>query len=288
MLLVGASGQVGQACARAFAAAGWEVVGTRHASASPELRSLDLADEPALRAAVREVAPSVCVVAAGMTNVERCEAEPALAEALNARAPAVLASACAAVGARPVYLSTEYLFDGTAGPYREEDPPHPISAYGRSKRAGEQAVLAAPGGLSVRTTVVYSWQPGGMNFVMQLLATLGAGRRMRVPADQRSSPTYAPDLGEAIRLLVEAGATGPVNAVGPEVLDRHAFALLAARVLGLDASLLDPVETAALGQRAARPLRAGLRIERLLRLVGPVMRPPAEGLAEVARLAGRR
>jgi dTDP-4-dehydrorhamnose reductase len=117
---------------------------------------------------------------------------------------------------------------------------------------------------------------------------------MRVPADQLSSPTYAPDLAAVLVALCEPdlarrvatlpSGRGILNAVGPEVLDRHAFAVRAAQALGLRPDLLDPVPTSALGQRAPRPLRAGLRIDRL-RALGLSMRPLEEALAEVARRA---
>lgn len=288
LLVVGASGQVGRACLAAFGAARWETVGTAHRSPAPGLLPLDLADEAALRAAVRSVRPQACILAAALTHVDRCEDEPALAHMLNARAPGVLAEACREVGAAVAYLSTEYVFDGRSGPYGEADPPSPISVYGRSKLEGEQAVqAAAPGAVVARTTVVYSHDPPGKNFAMQLLARLGQGERMKVPRDQISSPTYAPDLALALRLLLEQGFAGVVNVVGPEVLDRYAFALAAAKALGLDPGLLDPVDTASLGQKAARPLRAGLLIGKLTSLVGPVMRKPAQALADLAEAARR-
>ncbi len=289
-LVIGASGQVGRHVAGALGARGWEVAGTYASHATPGLRKLDVLDDPAVETCVREVAPAVCVLSSAMTNVERCEAEPEKAEAANARAPGVVAAACKRAGARLLYLSTEYVFDGTSGPYREEDPPCPVSAYGRTKLEGERRVLAAdPVNLAVRTTVVFSHDPAGTNFVMQLLARLGKGERMRVPADQLSSPTYAPDLGAAIAALCEPDAPGRLarfpapqvlNVVGPEVVDRHTFAVRAARALGLDPGLLDAVETAALGQKARRPLRAGLRIERL-RALGLRMRSLDEALADV-------
>jgi dTDP-4-dehydrorhamnose reductase len=229
--------------------------------------------------------------------VERCEEEPALALATNARAPGVVAAACREVGARVLFLSTEYVFDGAAGPYGEGDLTSPVSVYGRTKLEGERRVLAAdPRNVAIRTTVVFSHDAAGTNFVMQLLARLSASQRMRVPADQLSSPTYAPDLAEVIALLcgedlprrLAAFAPAPqiLNVAGPEVLDRHAFAVRAARVLGLPEGLLDPVETAALGQKATRPLRAGLRIDRLHAL-GLSMRGVDEALRDLARRAGR-
>jgi dTDP-4-dehydrorhamnose reductase len=284
-LVVGASGQVGRNVAAALAARGHAVVGTGFGRAGGPLRALDLRDEEAIRAAVRTVSPSLCVLSSALTNVDRCEEEPALAEAMNSRAPEVAAAACRGIGAKVVYLSTEYVFDGAAGPYGEDDPTCPISVYGRTKLEGEQAVLAAdPDNLSVRTTVVFSFHAGDKNFAMQLIERLGRGERMRVPADQVSSPTWAPWLGEAIA-TVAGTARGVLNVAGPEVLDRLAFARRVAAASGLDAALLDPIATAELGQKARRPLRAGLRIDRL-RALG--VTPPTLDAALTALATARR
>ena len=201
--------------------------------------------------------------------MERCESEPALAEALNARAPAVAAAACRAGGGRTIFLSTEYVFDGAAGPYGEEDPVCPISVYGRTKLEGEWAVLAAdPAALAVRTTVVFSFLPGDKNFLMQLIDRLGAGEVMRVPDDQVSSPTYAPFLAGTIAALL-GEVRGLLHVAGGEVMDRYSFAIRAATALGLDTRLLQPVRTSQLGQRAMRPLQAGLKVARLSALGMP-------------------
>lgn len=285
-LVIGASGQVGRNVAHAFAARGWDVVGTGNSRAGSALRPLDLTDRKALRPLVEEVRPAVCVLSAGMTHVDGCEAAPEKAHATNVVAPTLLAEACRDVGAQLVYLSTEYVFDGLAGPYGEGDRPRPISVYGATKLEGEQRVLSIhPDNLSVRTTVVYGWHPGDKNFIMQLIGKLEAGERMRVPADQYSSPTYAPDLAEAIVAL--AGRTsGILNVVGPEIVGRYELARQAARVLGLDDRLLDAVTTAELRQPAPRPLRAGLTIGRL-RSLGVEMHGVGAGLAAVAQERAR-
>jgi dTDP-4-dehydrorhamnose reductase len=285
-LVVGASGQVGRSAARALADAGWAVTGTYASHPAPGLVALDLRDDAAVRALVRDVRPDLCLLSSALTHVDRCEDEPALAEALNARAPGVAAEACREVGARVLYLSTEYVFDGAAGPYGEDEPPCPPCVYGATKLEGERRVLAAaPDALALRTTVVFSFDPAGKNFVMQLRERLGAGQRMRVPLDQLSSPTYAPDLAAAIVALApRREVAGVLNVVGPDVVDRLAFAVAAARALGLDEGLLDPVTTASLGQRARRPLRAGLRIDRL-RGLGIPMRGVHDALADLARRA---
>ncbi len=228
-----------------------------------------LAGSPeAARRLVDAAGADVVVVAAGMTWVDGCEREPELAAKVNRDGPAALAAAAAAGGARTVYLSTEYVFDGTDGPYVEDDPVRPLSIYGRSKLEGERAVQAAdPAALVLRTTVVYGPEGHGRNFAYQLADRLGRGEAMRVPDDQVSSPTYNRDLADALVALVDAGTVGVVNVAGPDIVDRAAFARELAELMGLDPGLIEPVPTAALGQTAPRPLDAGLRIDRLLALI---------------------
>lgn len=285
-LVIGASSQVGRNAAAAFAARGLEVVGTANTRAGGALRHLDLLDRAGLKKLVKEVAPQVCVLAAAMSRVDGCEEVPDQAHAANVVAPTLVAEACREVGATLVFLSSEYVFDGLAGPYAEVDRPRPISVYGATKLEGERRVLAiSPDNLSVRTTVVYGWHPGDKNFLMQVVERLSSGERMRVPADQYSSPTYAPDLGEAIAAL--AGRTGGVlNVVGPEIIGRYELARQAARVFGLDEGLLDPVTTAELKQAAPRPLRAGLTTGRL-RSLGVELRGVGAGLAAAAAARAR-
>jgi len=283
-VIVGASGQIGRNATRSFSRRGWKVVGTGLTRATGGLVPLDLADLAGVHRLISEVRPTLCILSSALTNVDRCEQEPDLADRLNARAPEAAARACREVGAKVIYLSTEYVFDGADGPYSEADPVHPISAYGRSKLAGEVAVLSEdPENLAVRTTVVFSHHVGDKNFVMQLLDRVGRGQPMNVPADQVSSPTYAPDLAEALAML--AGRVhGVLNVAGPEVLGRYEFALRAARRLGLDAGLLTAVKTSELRQLAARPLQAGLKVDRL-RSLGVEPRGLDAALDEVAGLA---
>jgi len=138
----------------------------------------------------------------------------------------------------------------------------------------------------VRTTVVYGPEPQGKNFVYQLLRRGRAGERMRVPDDQVSSPTCNVDLAAASVELAERGIGGVYHVAGPEVLDRHAFARLACREFGLDEAMLTPVATAALGQRARRPLRAGLRIDRARAVLAAPLRGPEEGLRAMREAIG--
>ncbi len=226
---------------------------------------------------------------AAYTQVDGCETDPAAAYAVNRDAPAAAARVAAGRRAAFVFYSSEYVFDGTAGPYAEDDPVRPLSVYGRSKLEGEHAVLAAhPDALVIRTTVVYGVEAQEKNFVYQLLRRGRAGARMKVPADQRSSPTYVEDLAAASVALVDKRLGGVFHVAGPEVVDRYTLAREVCRVFGLDAGLLEPVTTASLAQKAARPLTAGLRVARVAAL-GIPLRGPAEGLTAMrARLEANR
>jgi dTDP-4-dehydrorhamnose reductase len=211
--------------------------------------------------------PDVVVHTAAMTDVDGCERQPEAARLANVVAAENVARACRVVGAHLVHLSTEYVFDGLAGPYGEDDRPNPISVYGRTKLDSEAAVLEHCRNAAIaRTTVLYGHAPNVRpNFVTWLVGQLRAGRPVRVVDDQIGSPTLADNLAEMCLALALGRARGIYNTVGADVLDRHAFSLLAAEAFGLDPSPISPASTASLAQAAPRPLRAGLRMDKLRR-----------------------
>src|SRR5262249_8374140 len=155
-----------------------------------------------------------------------------------------------------VHLSSEYVFDGTVGPYTEDDPPNPISVYGRTKLESEHILAAlAPSWAVARTTVLFGYAPSARpNFVLWLLDRLARPQPCPVVADQVGSPTLADNLAEMVLALAPCDARGIYHTVGASRLSRHAFAQLAARTFGLDESLVEPITTAELRQPAPRPL----------------------------------
>ncbi len=282
-LLIGASGQIGAQMLHLLGPDRCLV--TSRSPTSPDRIHLDLANLDTVANADRVLAPHeldtiYCI--AGMTNVEGCEDVPELAHNTNCRGPEMLAHVARRRQIPFVYFSTEYVFDGASGPYREDDPANPLSVYGKSKWQGELAVLAAcPHALILRTTVVYGQDFGQKNFVYSLMRSLAAGKPMRVPQDQISTPTYNRDLAAATVALATAGVTGIFHACGPERMDRLEFAHAVADFLSLDSSLITGVPTSALGQKAPRPLSAGLSIDKLRREHPELtMRPLAEALAD--------
>jgi dTDP-4-dehydrorhamnose reductase len=283
-LVIGASGQVGAAVTARLRERGHDVVGTYHGVPQPGTRLLDLTDLAATERLIAEVEPDWVVCPAGLTHVDRCEDHPDEAMAVNRDAPAAAARAAAKRGAGFVYFSTEYVFDGTAGPYAEDDPINPLSVYGRSKLEGERRAAAEnPRTVVIRTTVVYGPEPQGKNFVYQMLRRARDGEPIRAPRDQISSPTYNVDLAAATVELIERDFHGVLHVAGPAVLDRYAFAQEVCAVFGLDQGLVEPVATSALGQRARRPLRAGLAIDRARGLLRTPLRSPREALSDMRR-----
>lgn len=284
-LIVGAAGQVGVVLTNLLGDRALPSFRTAPSETSLVLNLAALAKDPGL--AQRVLGPlhlDAVYCVGGATDVERCESDVDWAMDTNCYGPAVLAAAARHIPF--VYFSTEYVFDGKNGPYTETDPTNAISVYGRSKLEGEQRVLDAhPNALVLRTTVVYGQDQQRKNFLYTLLRLLGSGQTMRVPTDQISSPTYNQDLAHAAVELVCAGQTGIFHVCGPDVISRFDFAILASGILGLDASLLQPVATADLNQRAARPLRAGMLIHKLTSTLPHVrMRPNKEAITEWARL----
>lgn len=261
-LVIGASGQVGGALLRVLRARGHEAVGTWAHEAVPGLVALDITDASATERLVADTRPDWVVCPAALSHVDYCEEHPEEAFAANLHGPLAAAQATARAGAGFVYYSSDYVFDGSDGPYAEDARPRPIGVYGQSKWEGEQAVLGALArALVVRTSVVYGPERQEKNSAYQLIrACRPGGKGFRPAVDQRASPSYNEDVAAATVECCERELRGTWHLAGADVLDRMAYARLVCHVFGLDASCLTPATTAELGQKAARPLAGGLRI----------------------------
>ncbi len=266
VFIVGASGLVGHHVLRRARTEGHEVLGTCHRQRVEGLVPLSLDDEAVWRGLLERFRPEAVICCSGWTWVDGCEDDPERARRENAVQPARLAQAAAEGGARFVYFSTSYVFDGVAGPYDEEGIPHPLSAYGRSKWAGEQEVAAATGGAAciVRTMGVYGPEPQEKNFVYQVRRVLSRGQSLRVASDQFGNATHAEDVAAITLALLGRNGSGVWNVAGPDPeLRRSDFALQIAQGYGLDAGLIEPVPTGELCQKAIRPRHGGLQIRKL-------------------------
>lgn len=298
LLVIGASGQVGGAVAAAAAAAGHEVLGG-YVSRPPELppeRSarIDKSRPAEVGAAVAALAPEAIVDTGALHHVDYCESHPAEAAAVNRDGTAAVAAAAAALGARYLFVSTDYVFDGGgAPPYRETDEPRPLGAYGRSKLEGEWAALRSnPATVVVRPSVVFSWVPPSarrtsasqksVNFAAWAIDELRAGRPLRIVDDQVGSPTLASDLAGAILALLERRVAGTFHAAGATAIDRYAFTRALAETLSLPADLVHPIATASLHQVAERPSNSALDSTKLAETTGHRMLAVRDALRRLA------
>jgi dTDP-4-dehydrorhamnose reductase len=224
----------------------------------------DLADGPTVAAPLHDFRPDAVLHAGAMTDVDACERDPDAAWRANVGGTEQVARACRALGARLVAVSTDYVFDGSAGPYREEDLPNPQGAYARSKRCGEEAaLLLAPDCAVARVAVVYSGRRGAKStFATQVVEKLGRGEPVKAFSDQIVSPTLAENgAAMTLELLLEHGFRGVIHTSGATALDRVDFARRVAARFGLSGAIV-PVRTADVKLLAPRPLRCGLRVER--------------------------
>lgn len=252
-------------------------------------------DKPGtIRAAFAAARPDAVVNCAAWTAVDAAEDAEASAFRANALGPALLAALCARAGIPLIQISTDYVYDGLKGtPYLEDDLPNPLSAYGRTKLAGEWAALAGnPMTTVLRTAWVFS--PVGKNFLRTMLAVGAQRPELRVVADQHGHPTAAPDLADAIAgVLARMRATGwrpdyrgVFHAVAEGHTNWHGFAeaiFAAAKPFGGPGPVVHPIATADYPTKAARPADTRLDTGKLHATFGVALPPWQDGLARVMR-----
>lgn len=297
VLVTGAHGLIGQALVRHLST--WpegDLLATgREAEPLVTLRAggylpLDVTDAEAVERVFEDFAPNVVVHCAAESKVEACEADRALCWAVNVDATALFARLCHHHGARLVFLSTDFLFDGAAGPYAEDDRPAPLNQYGRTKLAAENAIRTSKlrRWAVVRTSMVFGAGDGlrRLNLATLVARELGAGRLFLAAHDQHRTPTYAPDLAEGIGRIIRFGKDGVFHLAGREVLTAFRFAQKTAEAFGLDTTLVQPTTTAELHPDGPRPLRAGLVVLRAEAELSFRPRPLDAALAHLASELG--
>lgn len=228
---------------------------------------LDITDAAAVQEVVARLRPDAVVHTAAFTAVDACETQRELSWRANVDGTANVTEACRENGARLLHISTEYVFDGENGPYREEDTPHPISYYALTKLESEKAVQArCSNWVIARTTILFGHAPNVRpSFVVWLVEKLRRGEPVRIVDDQVGSPTLADNLVEMLLALLDSDRRGIYNTVGDTIIDRHSFSVLAAELFGLDPRLIGRARTSELNQAAPRPLRAGLIMDKFKR-----------------------
>ena len=241
--ITGHKGQLGTALQKALAGA--EQLGL-------DLPEHDITAPVAISEAIVDFQPDVVVHGAAMTNVDGCEREPELAYRINTLGTQNIALACGRCGAALVHVSTNDVFDGTLGrPYYEWDTPSPRSAYARSKAAAEYCVRTLLSRFYiVRTSWLYA--RGGENFITKIIRAADTHGQLRVVTDEVATPTYAPDLAEAISRLIRTGHYGIFHLANSGICSRYEWARRLLELSGRGNIPVEPI-TADQWQRAAPP-----------------------------------
>jgi len=269
ILVSGAEGLLGAAVAAEARARGHEVLARGRAE-------LDVTEREAVRKAIRDAMPEAVVHCAAYTAVDRAEAEPELAHAVNVGGTRNVAEAAKEVGAALLYVSTDYVFDGTKRtPYLPTDETDPLSVYAKTKLEGEEvARRAVPDALITRTSWLYG--PGN-GFVPAILRRAREGHPLRVVHDQLGRPTWAPHAAEAMLDLLEGGARGTWHVAGGGECTWLELAREALRLEGLVVDV-QAISTAAYGAPAARPAYSVLDLKATEERLGRTLPSWQEGL----------
>jgi dTDP-4-dehydrorhamnose reductase len=263
MILVTGSGLLGIEVIKTLGQE-FEVVGTYNSKPKEGSVRLDITDRNGVFAAVAKLRPGAIVHTAALTNVDYCEDHRDEAMAINALGTKNVADAARQYGAKMIHVSTDFVFDGKGSMYREDDPVNPISFYAYTKLLGEYYVLGLDNYVIARTSVVYG--NARQNFVTWVRDSLKAGTRIKVVNDQFNTPTLSVDCAEAILELLKNYTWGIYHTAGSERMSRYEFARQVAAFYSLDESLIEPVNSTTLNQKARRPMDSSLDTAKISKL----------------------
>ena len=265
VLVIGAAGQVGRQLIDELTRrpGPLDVVAASRTHADPANR-VDLGLPATVDRLVDAVRPDHVFLVAAATNVGWCEAHPAESWTINVLGVEAVARAAHRAGATLTFISTDYVFDGSCGPYGEGDHTNPINVYGAHKLAAEAVVVGEdPGNLVVRTCQVFGDDQRRANFVLRVVDALGEGETVEAAGDLFGTPTFAPDLARALAELTLARAGGVWHFAGDVFLSRYELARRVAAAFGCDGSSIVGVAADQMHDPVNRPRRAGLRNDRL-------------------------
>ena len=247
-----------------------------------EYVSLDITNKQELAECLESHKPDYIINSAAMTNVDACESNVEFCYKINTEAVQNLVDYCKKSNCRLVHISTDFIFDGLDGPYREEDKPNPPSTYGDSKLRAEKIIIESgiPAAIA-RTIILYGviLRPSRINIVSWIKESLEKGTPIKVVHDQYRSPTLAEDLAAGIVELITRQKTGIYHLTGPEIMSIYDLACRVARFWKLDESLITAIDTKSFVQAAKRPLKTGFIILKAMQDIDYKPKSLEDGLA---------
>ena len=264
ILVVGSNGMLGQRVVSFFSKQmNFEIIGCsveeEPVANNYEYYCCDLTKRENVKKIIYDFYPDFIVNAAAFTNVDLSEIEREDAWKVNVKGVEYLAEAARVLDSHLIHISSDYIFDGTNGPYAENAKPNPLGYYGRTKLASENA-LKISGSMHtiLRTNVLFGIADSRPDFVRWVINSLNGDKQIRIVTDQYNNPTFIDDLVQAISKVIEFKKEGIYHIGGRDFLSRFEFTEKIADFFDLDKTLISPIETEELNQRARRPLRSGL------------------------------
>ncbi|QXE34224.1 SDR family oxidoreductase [Streptomyces sp. GMY02] len=279
ILVTGAGGMLGAELMTTLSAVGNEVLGWSYSQDHPNCRRMEAGSRRDVEAFFAEQPLDVCVHCVANADVQQCEDDPGMARRVNAETTRIVAEQCARRGVKLVYISTEYVFDGTAPDgYEEKAAPLPLQIYGETKRGGELHTSRVPDHLIVRLPVLYGQRvPGrGPNWTESVLQALRNEVSLELDDRLVRQPTWTSDVARTLERALAADLGGILHVAAQEGVTKYAWGRKIAEAAGLPLSLLRPSRGPRTESGALRPARPWLRTARLERLG---IRPPA-GVSE--------
>ena len=233
-------------------------------------QDLDITDGLAVQKVITEFKPDAIIHAAAMTQVDECELNKIDCYNINVTATRFLVEAAKEVNAKLLYVSTDFIFDGSAGPYGEEDEPKPLNYYGSTKLSAETEVMESGLHWAIARTVLVIGNAVGTrsNIISWVKEKLSKGERIKVVNDQFRTPTFTEDLAMGILLILEKNARGIYHISGKDLLTPYDIALKTAAHFRLDNSLIEKADVTSFSQPAVRPPRTGFHIDKARRDLG--------------------
>ncbi len=299
VLITGSNGLLGQYLVQKLAGnPDYEVIATGRGANRLRMKegyayeSVNLADEAAVKGLVDRHKPDAIIHAGAMTQADDCERNKDACWMANVSATRFLLHAAEKAGSFFLFLSTDFVFDGLAGPYREDDPVNPINYYGASKAAAERIVKQAkiPWAIA-RTVLVYGVadDPRRSNIISWVKTNLEQKKKIKVVVDQWRTPTLVQDLAEGCKLIIDKKAEGVFHLSGKDMLTPYDMAEKVADYLGLDKKLFEKVDASSFRQPAQRPAKTGFVIEKAEQALGFAPHGFEEGLKIVVeQLTGNK
>ncbi|MFX0020535.1 MAG: SDR family oxidoreductase [Candidatus Hermodarchaeota archaeon] len=283
LLIIGASGLTGHRLAK-LSSEFYEVYGTYNKRPinieNCEISQLDKTNKKKVHSLIKHINPNIVIDCSAVHNVDYCESHQDETWMVNVEATKFIAKICKDINARMIYISTDYIFDGTATQYNEYSKPNPLNYYGYSKLKAEEEIASLEISYAIaRTSLIFGWIPDelkglessskkSINFVIWALNKLRNGESLNIVTDQFSTPTFVDNLVKYLLALAKSNENGIFHTTGKQCLNRYEFTRKIIEVFNIKKALITPVTSDLFEQLAERPMRCCLSSVKAEKLLG--------------------